>query len=59
VLKSGDPVQQCMKRSKRKQRTPLTTRRGVVLSLSIGVFVALMFVLVYYVYILPMQKSLE
>jgi len=31
----------------------------VLLSLSIGAFVALMFVLVYYVYILPMQKSVE
>jgi hypothetical protein len=31
----------------------------VVLALSIGVFVALIFVLVYYVYIVPMQKSLE
>jgi hypothetical protein len=48
-----------MKGSNKKRRSSFTTRRGVLLSLSIGAFVALMFVLVYYVYILPMQKSLE
>jgi hypothetical protein len=48
-----------MKGSKKKRRSSFTTRQGVLLSLSIGAFVALMFVLVYYVYILPMQKSLE
>ena len=48
-----------MRRSRRKERSSFTPRRGVLLSLSIGAFVALIFVLVYYVYILPMQKSLE
>ena len=48
-----------MKGSKKDQRSSFTTRRGVLLSLSIGAFVALIFILVYYVYILPMQKSLE
>ena len=48
-----------MRRSHRQKRSSFTTRRGVVLALSIGVFVALIFVLVYYVYIVPMQKSLE
>ena len=48
-----------MKRSKKNQRSSFTTRRGVMLSLSIGAFVALIFILVYYVYIVPMQKSLE
>jgi hypothetical protein len=48
-----------MRRSRRKERSSFTARRGVLLSLSIGAFVALIFVLVYYVYILPMQKSLE
>jgi hypothetical protein len=55
----NDAAQQCMKRSNRKNRSSFTARRGLVLSLSIGAFVALIFVLVYYVYILPMQKSLE
>jgi hypothetical protein len=48
-----------MKRSKKNQRYTFTTRRGVLLSFSIGAFVALIFILVYYVYILPMQRSLE
>jgi len=47
-----------MKRSK-KSKPSFTTRRGILLSLSIGVFVALIFLLVYYAYVLPMQKSLE
>ena len=49
-----------MKRSEKKnQPGSLTTRQGILLTVSIGVFVALMFLLVYYVYVLPMQKSLE
>jgi hypothetical protein len=48
-----------MKRSRKNQRASFTTRRGVVLSLSIGAFVALIFVLVYYVYVLPMLRSVE
>jgi len=48
-----------MKRSKKNQRYSFTTRRGVLLSFSIGAFVALIFILVYYAYILPMQRSLE
>ena len=39
-----------MKRSNGKKRSSFTARRGLVLSLSIGAFVALIFVLVYYVY---------
>jgi hypothetical protein len=30
-----------------------------MLSLAIGAFVALVFVVVYYVYVLPMQRSVE
>jgi len=49
-----------MKRSNKKnQASSFTTRRGLLLSLSIGAFVALIFILVYYLYVLPMQKSLE
>jgi hypothetical protein len=44
---------------KRKKRSSFTARLGIFLSLSIGALVALIFVLVYYVYVLPMQKSLE
>jgi hypothetical protein len=56
---NGDTAQQLMKRSNRKLRSSFSTSRGLILSVSIGVFVALIFVLVYYVYILPMQRSLE
>ncbi len=52
--------QQFMKRSNRKnQASSFTTRRGLLLSFYIGVFVAVIFILVYYLYVLPMQKSLE
>jgi hypothetical protein len=44
---------------KRKKRSSFTARQGIFLSLSIGALVALIFVLVYYVYVLPMQKSLD
>jgi len=44
---------------KRKKRSSFTARHGIFLTLSIGGLLALMFVLVYYVYVLPMQKSLE
>ena len=50
-------AQRFMKRRRKDQRSTFTTRRGMVLSVCIGAFVALMFVLVYYVYILPMKKS--
>ncbi|HEX4783697.1 MAG TPA: hypothetical protein VH350_05110 [Candidatus Sulfotelmatobacter sp.] len=49
-----------MKRSNKKnQGSAFTTRRGLFLSIYIGAFVALIFLLVYYVYVLPMQKSLQ
>jgi|GEM_PF-3042628 len=49
-----------MKRSNKKnQSSTFTTRRGLLLSLYIGAFVAIIFILVYYMYVLPMQKSLE
>jgi len=49
-----------MKRSNKKnQASSFTTRRGLLLTLYIGAFVAVIFILVYYMYVLPMQKSLE
>lgn len=49
-----------LKRSnKRNQDSTFTTRRGLLLSLYIAAFVALISLLVYYAYLLPMQKSLE
>jgi hypothetical protein len=48
-----------MKRSKKNHGALFTTRRGLMLSLSIGAFVALIFILVYFAYVLPMQRSLE
>jgi hypothetical protein len=49
-----------MKRVKKKnRRLAFTTRQGLLLSLSIAAFVAIIFLMVYYVYVLPMQKSLE
>jgi hypothetical protein len=50
-----------MKRSnnKKNQGSSFTTRRGLLLSLYIGAFIALIFILVYYSYVLPMQKSLQ
>ena len=48
-----------MRRSKKNQQSTFTTRSGVLLTLSIGAFIALIFILVYYVYVLPMQRSLE
>ena len=44
---------------KNRKQFSFTTRDGIILTISIGGLVALMFVLVYYVYVLPMQKSLE
>jgi hypothetical protein len=47
-----------MKRSNKKnQGSSFTTRRGLLLSFYIAAFIALIFVLVYYSYVLPMQKS--
>jgi hypothetical protein len=37
----------------RKKHLPLTARQGVLLSLAIGIFVALVFLFVFYVYGLP------
>lgn len=53
-------MSQCMKTgNKKNQASSLTTRRGLLLSLYIGAFIAAIFILVYYAYVLPMQKSLE
>ena len=52
-------IRQCMKRSSKKERYSFSTRRGLLLSLSIGAFMALITLLVFYAYILPMLKSFE
>lgn len=43
----------------RKKGTSLTVRHGLLLIFGIGTFVALMFMLVYYVWYLPIQKSMQ
>jgi hypothetical protein len=48
-----------MKRNVKKERYSFSTRRGLFLSLSIGAFMALIILLVFYSYILPMLKSFE
>ena len=48
-----------MKRSKKNQSASFTTGRGVLLSLYIAAFIALVFIVVYYCYVVPMQKSVE
>jgi hypothetical protein len=49
-----------MKRIKKRNKgSSFTTRQGLLLAFAIAAFVALIFVLVYYVYVLPMKKSLE
>jgi len=48
-----------MRRKKKNKQLPLTTLQGILLSLSVATLVALMYVLVHYVYVLPMQKPLE
>ena len=47
------------RKGKRKKQLPLTTGQGIALSLSIAILVALMYVLVHYVYLVPMQRSIE
>jgi len=44
---------------KRKKKTSFTTRQGLLVIFSIGTFVALIFALVYFVWFLPIQRSLE
>jgi hypothetical protein len=48
-----------MKRSNKNQSASFTTRRGGLLSLYIAAFIALVFILVYYGYVVPMPKSVE
>jgi hypothetical protein len=45
--------------NKKNQASSHTTRLGLLLSLYINAFIAGIFILVYYAYVLPMQKSLE
>lgn len=48
-----------MRRSRKNKSASFTTLRGILLSISIGAFFILIFFFVYYMYVLPMQKSLE
>lgn len=50
---------QFMRRSRKHKGASFTTLRGILLSISIGAFFVLIFFFVYYMYVLPMQKSLE
>jgi hypothetical protein len=47
------------RKNRKKKQLPLTTGQGILLSLSIALLVALMYVLVHYVYLVPMQRSIE
>ena len=47
-----------MRRSRKHKPSSFTTRRGVLLSVSIGAFFIVIFLFVYYLYVLPLQKSL-
>jgi hypothetical protein len=48
-----------MKRSKRNRENTFNTRRGILLSVWIAALFILVFLFVYYVYLSPMQRSLE
>jgi hypothetical protein len=43
---------------KKRNKSSFTTRHGIILCLSIGLFTAVIVVLVYYFYVLPMDKSM-
>jgi hypothetical protein len=44
---------------KRSKPSSFTTRNGVLLTLAIGTFVALISLLVWYAYVEPLRKSME
>lgn len=44
-------------RRRNRKQLPLTTRQGILLALAIGMFVALVFAFVFYVYALPMWSE--
>ena len=45
-------------KKRRNKQSSFTTFHGIILSLAIGTFVALVFLLTYYVWYLPMHKSM-
>jgi hypothetical protein len=42
-----------------KQKTSFSTRHGLILILGVGTFVALVFILVYFFWYLPIEKSMR
>lgn len=46
-------------RGRRKKNLPLSTRQGLLLILGIGIFVAIVFILVYCIWYLPIGKSVQ
>jgi hypothetical protein len=46
-------------RQRRRKRIDFKTREGLVLVFGIAVFVALIFVLVYYVWYVPIERSVQ
>ncbi len=44
---------------RRRRKLPLSTRQGLLLIFGIGTFVALVFILIYYIWYLPMEKSMR
>jgi len=46
-------------RRRRRRKLPLSTRQGLLLVFGIGIFVALVLILIYYIWYLPIQKSMQ
>jgi hypothetical protein len=44
---------------RRKKKPSFSTRRGLILLVGIAAFVALVFILAYYVWYLPLEKSMQ
>ncbi len=44
---------------RRKKKTSFSTRQGLMLVFGIAAFVGLIFILVYYVWYLPIEKSMQ
>jgi uncharacterized ion transporter superfamily protein YfcC len=44
---------------RRKKKPSFSTRRGLILVVGIATFVALVFILVYYVWYLPIERSMQ
>jgi hypothetical protein len=46
-------------RRRRGRNLPLSIRQGLLLVFGIGIFVALVFILIYYIWYVPMEKSTQ